>query len=85
MVGIGGRNYFHKAVKDVASEEVIFELKLERNKGGSHLQVWEMSNDGRGKSTYKGRESLPCSRKSNKVRPKRLGEMVNEFAEISKG
>lgn len=44
-----------------------------------------MSNPDTGKSKYKGRESLPHSRNSNKVRPKRVGEMVNEFGEIGRG
>jgi hypothetical protein len=36
-VSIKERNYFHREVKEATSEEVIFELKLERNKEKNNL------------------------------------------------
>lgn len=44
-----------------------------------------MSNPGREKSKYKGRESLPWSRHSKKVRIQGVGERVAKFEEVGKG
>lgn len=64
-----GRGYIHRAVKDVSSEE-IFEKKKLKEIREEVIVGLDDDQSGRGKSDYKGRESMPCLRKNKNVRPK---------------